>query len=258
MIINNETPEWNLELIKKEGTKLQVNDKVAYIWVPKEYDKIIINVSGGTDSAMLLWQILSHLEDNNRKLEKIICLTGVDLYRPTSEWHAREIFLAIQEKFPNYNMIHEVFKYYKEGEKRKYHVKYEQELREREGIWAMYHGRTANPSKEIQQSIDGMWQASSRPDERESHHEKNPSYQRWPTFGKRFMIMGVPWEYIDKKFIADLFEENLYMKNEIYPITASCISNSSADTNYWQKPCKTCWWCKERYWAFGSYDGGTQ
>ena len=43
--------------------------------------------------------------------------------------------------------------------------------------------------------------------------------------------------------------------DNLFPITWSCISYGDK-TDYWTHPCKTCWWCKEKLWAFGSYDGG--
>jgi 7-cyano-7-deazaguanine synthase in queuosine biosynthesis len=56
-----------------------------------------------------------------------------------------------------------------------------------------------------------------------------------------------PWSIVDKKFIAAQYKK--FGIEELSTLTNSCIISSKS-------PCKKCWWCKERYWAFGSYDGG--
>ena len=58
-----------------------------------------------------------------------------------------------------------------------------------------------------------------------------------------------PWSTVNKKFIAAQYKK--FGIEELSNLTNSCIVSSSY-------PCKECWWCKERYWAFGSYDGGVK
>lgn len=226
--------------------------KVEFYFPFRKYNKVLLNLSGGTDSAALLFVLLEFLRTRNIILDEIRLLTGVDNYRPTSEWNATEIYLEFANQYPEQNITHEIFHYWKNGEKKKYHIEYEKELRDKEKFYAMYHGRTANPPEQEQKKIEGMWEDKSRPAEREITAEKNEQYHFWKNY-----FNAVPWEHIDKKFIAEIYFKNNFMKNTIYPITASCISNSGKDTDYWQKPCKKCWWCKEKYWAFNAYDGET-
>ena len=42
--------------------------------------------------------------------------------------------------------------------------------------------------------------------------------------------------------------------DELFPITASCVAYAKK-TNHFSEPCKECWWCREKKWAFGMYDG---
>ena len=51
----------------------------TYIYLPKEIKKVLLNLSGGTDSAMLLWQLLKYLKEENIILDEIRALSGVDL-----------------------------------------------------------------------------------------------------------------------------------------------------------------------------------
>ena len=37
---------------------------------------------------------------------------------------------------------------------------------------------------------------------------------------------------------------------------SSAGSRGLAKTDNFTKPCKECWWCREKKWAFGMYDGG--
>lgn len=58
-----------------------------------------------------------------------------------------------------------------------------------------------------------------------------------------------PWATVDKRFIAAQYKK--FNIEELSTLTNSCINSSTT-------PCKKCWWCEERYWAFGCYDGGIQ
>ena len=240
----------------------------AVIYIPEVYKKIVVNVSGGVDSAMLLWQVLTYLRQQDRILDEVRVLTGVDTLRPTSEWNAVEIYLAIAEKFVEQNLYHDIFKYRKNGSKRDIHIAYEKKLRHEQGFYCLLHGRTENPPIEEQKLVTynesgkglgkTMYSDAVRPSERESTTIKRPMISWYDYDLNTPLYWSAPFDNVNKKFIAELYKNEHYMMDEVYPLTASCISDNALDTNYWQLPCKRCWWCKERYWAFGSYDGGVQ
>jgi len=58
-----------------------------------------------------------------------------------------------------------------------------------------------------------------------------------------------PFTKVNKKKIAELLIK--YDINELFYFADGCIYPSKDN-----KPCKECWWCKEKYWAFGMYDYG--
>ena len=62
-----------------------------------------------------------------------------------------------------------------------------------------------------------------------------------------------PFVNVNKKFLAGLYEQENIM--DLHNITESC-TGFPKDTNWFTEPCKRCFWCYERKWAFGSYDGG--
>jgi hypothetical protein len=54
-----------------------------------------------------------------------------------------------------------------------------------------------------------------------------------------------PWINYNKQHIASMFRE-LDIESELYPITRSCESSTIVVKN-----CGECWWCRERIWGFG-------
>ena len=62
-----------------------------------------------------------------------------------------------------------------------------------------------------------------------------------------------PFEHVDKRFTAQVYED-LFLLETLFPLTRSCLSEDVEKTNYHEKPCKECYWCEEKFWAFGQYD----
>lgn len=63
-----------------------------------------------------------------------------------------------------------------------------------------------------------------------------------------------PFIHVDKRFVADMYRKYNLMET-IYPLTKSCTNSDKILTENFTKPCKKCWWCAEKKWAFGLYDG---
>ena len=68
--------------------------------------------------------------------------------------------------------------------------------------------------------------------------------------GVRFYIN--PFFDIDKKQLAELYNQ-YNITNTLFPLTYSC-EGSAELTNTHTQHCEKCWWCEERYWAFGRYE----
>lgn len=69
---------------------------------------------------------------------------------------------------------------------------------------------------------------------------KRPVYD---TSGKFY----TPWWNMDKKFVAGVYQE-MGLVDTLFPITRSC-----EDLQLKEGHCGRCWWCEERFWAFGKY-----
>lgn len=211
-----------------------------------ETKKIGINLSAGTDSAFLMYSTLKKI--NHEQLDiAVIPITGVDNLRPINEWHAREIVTYFEEIFPDVTINeHEFNYYYKDHEKDKpnKHRAHEEKLFSREIIDVLFHGVTANPDERSMKDMDFF---ENREIKRDNNKKKFVSH-------KNRALWYAPFSHVNKKFIAEEYRKNGLME-ELFPMTASCIGYAK-HTNFWTEPCRECWWCKEKKWAFGMYDGG--
>ena len=74
-----------------------------------------------------------------------------------------------------------------------------------------------------------------------------------PTFNKEFNCYHQrPFHNYDKKDIAKLYKEYNLMSS-LFNITQSCVAGEK-ETKKGTIACKKCYWCLEKYWAFGLYD----
>ena len=213
-----------------------------------KFKKIGINLSGGVDSALVMFMTCRELVERKSDAT-IIPITGVDRKRPTNIWNAREIVDLMKELFPSVSFgEHQVDYYNKSFEKDKvnHHKAHEERLREEKIIDVLFHGRSANPPEDVAKENNLLFKREER---RDRHgHKRVPYHER---HDRPFYC---PLEYLDKRFVAEMYEQFNLMDN-LFPITASCVEYAEK-TDYFTKPCKECWWCREKKWAFGMYDGG--
>jgi hypothetical protein len=231
--------------------KYESEHGVVKFWDPwpqlNVFKKIGINLSGGCDSALLMFFTCRELERRNSDAT-IIPITGVHTLRPTNIWNATEILSLFKDMFPTVNFgEHQVFYYDKESsdDKVNKHHAYERTLYRDKIIDALFHGRTSNPPKEECEKHDLSY---NRELKRDCDSPKKETY-----LGDHRGGFYCPFDYVDKRFIADMYKQYNLMDN-LFPLTASCVGYADT-TDYWTKPCKECWWCREKKWAFGYYDG---
>ena len=118
------------------------------------------------------------------------------------------------------------------------------ELRKKYDIKLSIHGITSNPPLDIQKEL-GFDKVA------EPRRNKTYDEETWKKSGKMHYR---PFVNVDKKFVADLYKQFDLME-DLFPLTMSCIGFSDT-TNFFTEPCKECYWCHEKMWAFGCYDGG--
>ena len=137
--------------------------------------------------------------------------------------------------------------------KRKQHVIHERKLYADQDIKLWLCGKSANPP--IEEVGEKSFLVKDREVERDTslgdqykiftRIQRDGVYNRW---------LYRPLAFMHKKFMAEEYKKHNLME-ELFPLTASCIGYAEK-TNHFSGPCKVCWWCKEKKWAFGMYDGG--
>ena len=218
-----------MKIVKKidcAGTNLNIYD------VP-----VGIMVSGGVDSAILLYYLMKHCttpififtEGNNVKLRR----NGIIAPRVVEK--------CIQLT-KNINVVHHI----------NYNIKttleslYEKPrfaVRDFGPIRIVYEGLTMNPPDDI---------ANSLVPELDFEHTRNTDGNNdlFHSDNKFYM----PWANTDKKGIATMYrEENLI--DTLLPVTRSCEYDPNCEFfDDIEDPglghCGECWWCKEREWGF--------
>tara|TARA_Y100000310_G_scaffold335768_2_gene418613 strand:- start:8549 stop:9274 length:726 start_codon:yes stop_codon:yes gene_type:complete len=96
------------------------------------------------------------------------------------------------------------------------------------------YGSTSNPPIEVLKELA-------------CPYEERRSRRNAPVIDTNFYS---PFYHIDKSYIAEMFKE--YNIMDVFPLTISCIEMRPE----FKRPCKECFFCNEKKWAFGMYDGG--
>lgn len=205
-------------------------------------EKIGISVSGGTDSAILLYMMAKEIDDNNYNLE--ICpYTLLDI--PNTHWAAEDVINLVSDLFPNV-AIRSTFTFPEtssvmmtEDDKNLNQRAFEK-IVSSHGIKVVVRGITSIPP---QKDLKPYNLLKDCPRDRSSISKTKMIY------GK---LIWKPFLFNDKKFIADMYIKYNRL-DDLFPLTKSCVGSAKKTDNH-SVPCKTCWWCREKYWAFGSYD----
>lgn len=194
---------------------------------------LAISVSGGADSAILLYILMSNMnaddalhvfscsskEKNNVSphytldvVTKCINLTGkknVQCHVNYVEKQTLEALFLPMSFFYNKGLVRYI-----------------------------YTGVTTLPPLEICETFKNGTPLIERRDPRKIH----------PTYRGEKNHIYVPFANINKKDIASLYEKFGRME-DLFPLTRSCESLTLKSGH-----CGECWWCEERFWAFGKYE----
>jgi len=195
--------------------------------IPPDTKEVSIFLSGGTDSALLLYLICIN------KVDVVIHpLTAVEINSPFNKIAVINIMQEIRSVFPDIIIKDPIFKYFSQTnptEDKANHFKYVMKpLAHR----VSFDGTTHNPPMADMIEL-GMY--NDRQEARDNNATTN-------------ILKFKPFINIDKKEIANLYIQYNLIDN-LLPLTSSCVNPTHGT-----EPCKECWWCKEKHWAFGKYD----
>ena len=206
----------------------------------KEVKAVGIWMSGGADSSLLSYCLAKLIKDHNLdiKLQPLSVRRG----RPNNPIYAGNVIDFIEEdldvklndhivyyppKDDSHYMEIEIFKE-KDGE----HF-------ERDLFQVQYSGITCNPPADD----------PSIPINKERTRDEDAERPLLTLNGFRFYMN--PFFCINKRGLRQIYDQ-LGLVDKLFPLTFSC-EGSVEDTKTHTQHCGKCWWCQERYWAFGRY-----
>ena len=234
--------------------------------IPIIMNNVIIRLSGGADSAILLYMICDTYEKAETQLN-LWPITVIHGVRNWQSYHAQQVLDYMMEKFPDVNWkTHEVIKCMNPGGKpnnknANNYVDDQESLidkvvAEYAGSAAVFNGVTANPPEEIGEKYWGSSKVFGKKvwDVREKHRDWKFIADRKPIEddSARKLVHVNPFIQHHKGHVAELYKK-YDLIDDLLPITRSCEGWDYMTANY-QKTCGECWWCMERDWAFNVYN----
>lgn len=235
--------------------KSNYNDKIIRIEIPEKHKTICVNVSGGADSALLLWNILRYQKQTNNRFKIIIYTSAPRTRRYFNFYHAlqvqRWIFNTTQFDDFDHDYVWCTFRTYDNmtsaqySHMRKIGSEYKPTL--------FISGRTSWPQSEelpphwtsdsnnpIEVAEALSYTRSSDSPVLERLQDTDPNADKWfapDTF------YYTPLISVDKKWIWGSYKH--YKIAGLWNATRSC----EGDGKILDGNCGACWWCLERKWA---------
>jgi hypothetical protein len=244
-----------------------------HVEIPVKTNHAIIRISGGADSALLLylmcdaWTKEKPNEDNH-----FYPISVIQDYKPWNPFYADQVIDWVGERFPNIT-IHPVKTRFCENPGApspdpRYRINkvavqeqlIDEVVAEVGEVCQVFNGVTANPPIEYSDywkpsdQFGDVWNEMREPHrDWEVRLDKSISMPKiemevYAEDNERNLIHCSPFVQAHKGHVADLYKE-YELLDELLPLTRSC-EGSDFDTNGFTTECGVCWWCYERKWAF--------
>ena len=198
----------------------------------KDNQRYLTYISGGLDSALVAYLAMLHFP-NSKFLMVTGCHTHMDNYNET---YAKAIVAYLKERFPEQIITHLIDYYDDREHARSERTKRSDHKKSSYNIDGLLSGLTMNPIN-VPELMD-----AARDRRRDQVHKMfNVTFN---SVGKK-ITSHIPFINDDKKVIAALYEK--YDIMDLAALTISCESLVPP------RPCETCWWCREKNWAFNFF-----
>lgn len=235
------------------------NQSIDFFNFNPMYSQVLLALSGGVDSAALLWLLCKHFPT----VEIIPFHCRDDTAYPYDSAAAKNVFSFIKEQFPNQS-IHDLYMYDYSIYDRNWIPYANQCIKNDPIFYGQDDVEVANTLQmdNIAYNLMKQFPSAIRCDANISDSWKQVFLPR-NTIDFEFIgdvnsklknVMGSsgklyhPFANVDKKFIAQVFYRNELLHN-LYPMTRSCSKSfSSLISNTTE--CGTCLQCFEKNWAF--------
>lgn len=197
--------------------------------------QIAISLSGGADSAILLYILMK----NGAGPIKVIACSEPRLPNRLAPRYATDVVHRCVELTGNKNVtIHTFFVQEKTHDTWLAGLsKMFKDL----GGGTLYTGVTAFPDEQTLSLFNSYGDRKHKL--KEVFHQRDPSVER-PLYYRNREIY-TPMFNMDKRKVAEMYRE-LEVMESLYPVTRSCESPVLTEGH-----CGECWWCEERQWGFG-------
>mgnify|MGYP002700416014 FL=1 len=220
--------------------------------IPKH---IGLSVSGGLDSASLLFLICKHYPQI-----KVSPMIGIDAYAKFDALCAFDIIEWMKDRFPNHNILDNQSFTFDHWDP--YWIEKAQDLHDRGVATALQAEGTSknlqmrNGLQTIKDEIKYEWHVTGTtanpPDDYMKKHGfyHKAEHVRDEPHNRKTFVRGLytPYINVNKKFVAGVYKDNDLM-DELYPYTSSCVGMPDT-TDYGTVACGTCFWCHEKKWGF--------
>lgn len=195
---------------------LEMPDSITYL----------STLSGGLDSALATYLTMK-LKPESMMVLSSICLAHMDNYNLDN---VKNIMNYLDHAFPFRIIDHRIgFLADREQAKNGGRAKQTRELIEQHNCQGIISGMTANPKELMTEGRD----------------ETRDVARDWRSMSPNGIYHYQPFINRDKRYIAELYQR--YQLQELADLTVSCEAENGP------RPCKKCWWCKEKHWGFGFY-----
>ena len=188
-----------------------------------QHKRIGILFSGGADSTLMLYQLSKTHPDSEFYL-----YVGSRL--DDGQYHLDNCNNILNELKLNNIKAYAIYTFKDRAEGKANRDKLRKQFFDYHNLDCFINGFTRNPSECIGEGED---------------QSRNKQMEKVVTTPNG-LTMYRPLADLDKKGVAKLYKEYDIL-DSLFPLTISCEAKQPP------RPCKECWWCKERHWAFGEY-----
>lgn len=222
----------------------------------KDYNFAIMKLSGGLDSAMVLYMLCKYIREEQPDLS-VVPMTHNDWVKPFQIKWAEKVLNWMRNEFPDVKILnHETSQMVHGDDYIQAQIRDKLAIirrLEQEGTITYptitIHGVNMAPPDEVtNQFLDWDGEVMRGPADRTGiQNEWKPEWQ-----------MFRPIINLDKKDLAELYKK-FNLQDTLFELTRSCENPSAEITENFETHCEDpklaingeCWFCKERKWGFG-------